>query len=200
MFKQLSLHIIKLLQLLFGSRQKMCRLKTLLVWSALLLAFITILETCYVIFHVVRECHSLSMSINLLFTAFFCFAMLFFSVVLAVGALQSIVELLLIWLIWSVMEVARSSIIIYSNWKTAEGVEDEQLGKHFNGIDAGLCSSLGVNSFLSHCVLSTALQLLSTLVVLVLIPVIRIQNRKSKSNLKVATAPPPEIQITDSHL
>lgn len=113
----------------------MCkRTRNFLFAMAISQVSVAVFETAYYSYHVITHQEELTRT-NLAITAFINFSIIFFAAVLIIGLLKPNLALLKVWIIYSFIELLRSSIHIYQSWVDPKDVNFEKL---FNICDAAL--------------------------------------------------------------
>lgn len=114
---------------------EMCKLKKFLSILAIVLNWIFVIEVGYFCWLLANNHKNFSI-IELIVSIFINFSIVFFAAVAVIGVVQSNLLLLGTWLVYAIVELSRSSIVLYDSW--TEDADDKLNEKLRNTCDVGV--------------------------------------------------------------
>lgn len=123
----------------------MCKLKKFLSSIVIVLNCVIVIEVAYYGW-IIAENRDKFTDTDFLVTLFMNFSMLFFVFVVTIGVTQSNLALLGTWIVYAIIELLRTTIIVFESWATPENEVHERI---FNSCDLGIqtlsiCAAFGL--------------------------------------------------------
>lgn len=109
----------------------MIKLRHILLSISVLLTSINIGEVGYFSALIARNYQEFTM-FNLVITIFINFSIFFFAVTFFFGMCYGNKQLLSIWIIYAIVELIRSSFVVYSVWIDSKDIENEKITNSFD--------------------------------------------------------------------